>query len=667
MPNQKRRVYFNEFNVLMDNTAYLPLVSGLLHAKALTEPVLTQNYVFMPYIYHRDSVENIVGRHEQPDVAAFSVSMWNEQLNLRVAESIRRLYPECLIVFGGPQVPQQPEAYFELHPFIDVAVRGEGEETFSEILKRALESRDFSQIAGAAFRGTESNQCVINKEERSQSRDLDIVPSPYLEGLYDDLIENSTMNFQAIVETNRGCPFPCTFCFWGQGGLSRKYRFHGLDRVRREIEWCARNKIKYIFNADSNFGMHDRDMEITEALVATKKAYGFPEKFRTCFGKNTDDKIYDIASLMHENGLEKGITLSRQSNDEQTLLNIRRKNIKMSTYKNLQIRFNESDVPVYSELILGLPGETYSTWSEGIEGMLQSGLKNQLFVYQCQVYPNTELSDPDYMKNFGIVTQRVVLNEIHAAVRESFLVTEYEDIIVTTNSMPGKDWRRMSVFSWVLMLLHSLKLGFFVSFYLFNRHNLRYTDFISYISEQRMPAHIGGILRGEVEEFSSQIDRMLEGQGRGRVLEEFGKIYWDEEEASFLRISSSLGQFYDEYLELVVAFMDERNCNYDLHELTEAVKYQALRIPLSSGTHNDVSSFSYNLPEFFEGAFRQKPVPLRKVPQDLVIEDQQDYTGRKEDYARETILWGRKSGTMLTRTGGNRTRSTEETEEKVSL
>lgn len=303
---RKRRVYFNEFNVLMENAAYLPLVSGLLRAYADTSPSLSVSYEFMPFIFYRDTLERIMVQYDNPSVAAFSVSMWNEQLNLKVAEQVKARYPDCLVVFGGPNVPHHPQAYFERYPFVDVAVRGEGEEAFSEILTRYLESRDFTGIPGVSWRHPTTASCVRNQAERSQSRNLDVYPSPYLEGLFEELIANSgDLGFQQIIETNRGCPFLCTFCFWGQGGLSRKYRYHGLDRVASEIEWAAKHKIRYVFNADSNFGMHKRDLEIARMLVETKRNFGYPEKFRTCFGKNTDEKIYEVARLLHEHELER--------------------------------------------------------------------------------------------------------------------------------------------------------------------------------------------------------------------------------------------------------------------------------------------------------------------------------------------------------------------------
>ena len=75
MLHRKRRLYFNEFNVRLDNATYLPLSSGLLRAYAETSELLRANYDFMPFIFYRDNLERILGHYDNPDVAAFSVSM----------------------------------------------------------------------------------------------------------------------------------------------------------------------------------------------------------------------------------------------------------------------------------------------------------------------------------------------------------------------------------------------------------------------------------------------------------------------------------------------------------------------------------------------------------------------------------------------------------------
>jgi putative methyltransferase len=528
-----------------------------------------------------------------------------------------------------------------------VAVRGEGEDAFSAILTRFVSSRDFSGIPGIAWRDPATGQCVRNDAERPHSRDLDMYPSPYLIGLFDELLASRRdIHFQAIIETNRGCPFSCTYCFWGQGGLSKKYRLHSLERIAAEVEWFAKQRIEYIFCADSNFGIHKRDVEVARILAETKKKYGYPQKFRACFAKNVDERIYEIGMLLHGQGMEKGVTLSFQSTDEQVLQNIRRKNIKMSTYKNLQVRFNEAKVPVYSELILGLPGETYETWTTGIEQMLQSGLTEQLFVYFCQVYPNTEMADPSYQKRWGIVTKRIILSEIHGAVRPEELAPEFEDIIITTNSMPLSEWRKISVFSWVAMLLQSMRLGVFVLMYMVDRYRIKYMDLLKYISECRMPSGVGNILREEVAHFEAQLDRLLAGHCRGHEMPEFGSIYWDEEEASFLRISDKLDQFYDEMLALLRVFLKERGISYDEAELSEAVQYQRMRIHSCHPPATTERRFSFNFPEYFETRFHRNPVPLSAKPQILTL-SRRDFQGDKVRYAREVILWGRKSGAML--------------------
>ena len=158
----------------------------------------------------------------------------------------------------------------------------------------------------------------------------------------------------------------------------------------------------------------------------------------------------------------------------------------------------------------------------------------------------------------------------------------------------------------------------------------------------------GSIFHRELGEFNAQIDQILAGQGRGRELREFGAIYWDEEEASFLRISNDLDQFYIEMLTLLSGFLTERGISFDESELQEVVKYQKLRIPTHSDPVSSVQPFQFNIPEYFETCFRSDAQPLRRRYQELALVDPRDYEGNKFEYAKESILWGRKSGTMLT-------------------
>ena len=644
----KKRIYFNEYNFLMGQTTYLPLVSGLLQAYAEKTPDLRNHYDFMPFLFHVDLPEKIISQIDNPFIATFSVMMWNEQLSLQVAKEIKDKFPNCIIIFGGAQPPHRPIDYFKKYPFIDITVRGQGEETFSKILTALVDKSDLREIPSMSWRDPVSGECIVNEEELIFNNDLDRFPSPYLKGLYDDLIKSrKDLNFQAILETNRGCPFMCTFCYWGMGGLNRKFSFHSIERIKQEFEWCGKNGIVYIFNADSNFGQHDRDMEIVDALIKTKEKFGYPEKFRTCYGKNTDEKIYEIARKMFENKLEKGITLSRQSNDREVLKIIKRGNIKMSTYVNLQKKFNEADIPVYSELILGLPGETYNSWKQGIEDLLQAGLKNQLFIYLCQVFPNTELADEGYREQHGILTKRIELNELHGSFRKPGEIIEYEDVVITTKTMSLSSWKSMVVFSLTTMVFHSLKLGFFILMYLAQRFEIKYTDFLSFISENNISKKSTPFIKSELQNFYDHTDRILEGKGRGISLPEYGEISWDVEEASFLRISENLDTFYNELFDVIVCFLKEKNINFDREELKQALNYQKCRIPQPSARSEREVSFDQNFPLYFDTLLSDCPEPLAEHSQSILIK-QKDFQNDKKLFAKEIILWGRKSGTNLT-------------------
>ena len=416
---------------------------------------------------------------------------------------------------------------------------------------------------------------------------------------------------------------------------------HGLDRVAAEIDWAGRNRIRYMFNADSNFGMHKRDPEIAEFLIETKRKYGFPEKFRTCWGKNTDKTVFHIANRLHAHGLEKGITLARQSNSKTVLGNVKRGNIKLETYSNLHRLFNARNIPVYTEMILGLPGETYESWRDGLEQLLKAGLKNQLLIYQCEVYPNTEFGDPDYQKKFGIRTQRIELREIHGSVRSEGWIPEFQDIVVETDSMPVADWRRMTRLSIMTMALCSMKLGHCILAYLVDRFGVGYMDFIEYLCDRGGPEG-GRIFRDEVEFYDRYLDTLLSGGGRGVELPEFGAFYWDIEEASFLRCATQFDDFYAQFLEVVCHFISERGIQFDSQEIGEVVRYQRLSMPnVDVGTATK-TEFAFNIPEYFARRFGTDPISVERDRQTLSLRPR-DFNGDLQGFAREIILWGRKS------------------------
>ena len=641
-----RNIYFNEFNLLMGSggIVYLPFVSGILSAYIKTSPIITKNFRVMPFLFVPDTVDKILENYrEVPHIACFSISMWNEQLSLAIAKKIKEMYQECTIIFGGAQCPHEPTQYMMDNPYIDICVRAEGEDALLQIVEKISQNGEsFDGIPNIAFRGT-SNRIVVNIEKPDYDRSLDAFPSPYLSGEFEYLLNKENHGYQAIVETNRGCPFLCTFCYWGKGGNNTKYRFRSLDTVFKDLEYLSEKRVEYIFNADSNFGMHQRDYEIALKLIELKKKNGYPEKFRTCWGKNTSERIFKIASLLQLNGLDKGVTLARQSNSDLVLKNIKRDNIKLEAYEFLEKNFNRLQVPVYAELILGLPGETAASWEVGIDQMLSAGLNNQLFIYQAEVYPNTELGSMEYQRKFQIKTTKIKLNEIHCSPREPTWIPEYQHIVTSTYSMTTTDWRMMTNYSLVTMLMHSMKAGIYIIAYMHKRLGLPYGKIFNLVinSEKKY-------LKSLMDYFKDYSKKLLTGEGRGLFLEEYSDVYLEAEEVAFLKITQNKESFYTDIYEELITLVPYK---YQI-EFREVIKFQSLLMPeLVSESDLLAVEFETNIPEFCYSIFINKDITIKNEPTILRVY-RTGYVSMHE-FTKKQLIWARKSGTILFNTDLN--------------
>jgi putative methyltransferase len=644
----KINVFFNEYNLLMGSggVTYLPLVSGILSANAKKNAKIRNNFKFKKFIFHPETPENIIKNYYKdfPDIAVFSVAMWNEQLCLKVAKILKKKF-NTLIIFGGASCPHFPTEYFKKYPFIDVTIRAEGEDSFNEILLRYLEDKnDFSKIPNVAFRDKKNKKCLINYEKFGFIKDLDIYPSPYLTGEFDYLVSGKKEhNYQAIIETNRGCPFLCTYCYWGKGGNTTKYRFHSLGRVFDEIDWVSKNKIKYLFNADSNFGMHRRDIQIAEKLIENKIKTGYPEKFRTCWGKNTSEQIFKIGNMLHIHDLEKGITLARQTNSKEALKNVKRDNIKLDTYSELEKKFNNLKIPIYADMIMGLPGETYQSWIDGLGSLLQTSINNQIFVYQAEVYPNTELNEEAYKKKFKIKTKKIELLETHCSPKEQKWLKEYQEIVIGTISMPTKDWKKSNLFSVVLMVMHSFKLGFYILNYLSKEIQVSGKDFVKFICDNANKKDYPFIYKNIILNANRWINNLLNGKGRGVLNTKYSDVYLEIEEIIFLDVSQNFKIFYKELKKIVKNLVGKKKWNENCEVINEIFMYQNLRMPRIN-TDNRQLNFKYNIAEYlFYLNSSNKNIKLKKQSNSIKVINTKNYGDDYREFTKKKIIWARKN------------------------
>src|SRR5262245_12096895 len=222
---------------------YLPYSVALLQTYVERRAADPHRYRFLLPLYKRIRIGDAVAQLESADIVGFSTYVWNACISLEIARRLKARRPGITIVFGGPHVPDQPEQFLRANPCVDIAVHNEGEGTFLTLLER-FPNRDWEDIPGVSFIGDDGS--FVRLPNAPRFRDLDEVPSPFLNGTFDALIAaNQEESWIGLWETNRGCPFQCTFCDWGSATAGKVTKF-GIDRLYREVDWFAQKKIEYI-------------------------------------------------------------------------------------------------------------------------------------------------------------------------------------------------------------------------------------------------------------------------------------------------------------------------------------------------------------------------------------------------------------------------------------
>jgi 2-(S-pantetheinyl)-carbapenam-3-carboxylate methyltransferase len=637
----KTRIAFFQFGFRYGNEVYLPYSVGLLWAYARTLPDVAERYENGGFVFLRDDPDRIVAGLDAPGVAAFSTYVWNWEMSVAVARRIKARFPACLIVFGGPQVPNRVGDFFARHPYIDVLVHGEGEVTFAELLREHAGARDYARVAGLSHAGGTS-------APRPRTRELDRFPSPYLTGVFDDLLK-LPYDFAAVWETNRGCPYACTFCDWGSS-IAQKMSTWSEARLDAEIDYFGERRIRYVYGGDANFGILPRDVHIAERLAATKARLGYPDKFRVNFAKNSNERVRAIAKILNDQRLEKGITLSVQSMDETTLTTIKRRNMKYDSLAGFLKQYRRDGIAAYTEVILGLPGETYQSFKSGLDTLMEAGAHDCVLIYRCTVLPNAEMNDPTYRAAHGIKWKRmpIFLNHTFPG---SDPVQEFEDAVVETATMSEDDYRRSLVFAWAQQAFHALHLTQVVAIYARARGGVRYAEFYERLlefAEARPDTLVGEELRATRAKIADVLDR---GQTWDIVVDGFTRLTWALEEASFLRISLELDRFYAE-LDAFLQFLDARgvvriepDVRADLLTYQKSILVQPER---SGGAqvidlHHSVHSFYQSIVTGVRG----DDAELRAGRFRVVIDDPYAFSGDKEQYATKILFWGRRIGKLI--------------------
>ncbi|MBQ2828652.1 MAG: hypothetical protein IJF20_05340 [Clostridia bacterium] len=623
----KKNIYFIQPNTLLGNSIYYPYAVGVLSSYALQFEDISSKYELAGIIFKEDSTEEVMSVIKEPEIVGFSNYFWNYDYNLQQAENIKEKYPECKIIFGGHQVARDSD-FLQKYSFIDILIFGEGEIPFTRILRALDKNESLENIPNISFRNDKGE--IIKTQDKAEG--VENYPSPYLTGIFDKLLNvPEGMEFNAQLETNRGCPYHCSFCDWCDYDLPM--RQFPMERVKKDLEWISEHRISYCMCVDSNFGLFERDEEIAEFAVNLKNKNGFPDKFGACFAKNKTDRIFTINKMFNDVGMSKGVSLAFQSMSETVLENISRKNMNKDKLSEQLELYHKAGIPTYTELILGLPGETLESFSEGICELLERGQHDSINVFRCEVYPNSTLSNKDYMKKFGIKTAINKLNINHCAISNAVFSGGLE-YIIETSTMSAEDLVKATVFSACIQSVHCHGLLQCFAIYLHNAMGVPYynfyNSFINFFSERE------GVIGDTIRRISRCIESTAEGEvDLSYINREFGDITWPYEEAMLIDYIYKLDDFYNEAEDFLASFGIEEKV------MKELMSYQKNLIVTPFG--NDVEeTYNYDWKEYFYNILANKEATLEKKETSLRF-FATDVPADWENYAKKIIWYGRRN------------------------
>ncbi len=386
---------------LVTSLSDFPLSLGMVLAHASASERLADRFSF--HLAYATPGE--LARVERPAVWLLSNYLWTEARNAKLARALGESPVAQLTVFGGPQVPG-PTGVAAWMPTVgaDVAVHGEGEAALEELLHTL--PQDWAEEPGATAALAGVPGCSVlgtdgarTGPERPRLADLDELPSPFLTGWFDDL--GGDLFFSAVLETNRGCPYGCTFCDWGSATRSR-IRSFALERVEAEIDWIAAHGFEHLLLADANFGILERDREIADALVRARRRHGAPVVVGTNYAKNPKRHVVDIVADLVAGGFVTIGQVALQTVDKPTLSAVNRSNIAPESYDDLLRAFDELGLPVQTDLMMGLPGATPAAFRGDLQHVIDSDV--HAIVARTKVLRNSPMNAPDYRERFAIRT-----------------------------------------------------------------------------------------------------------------------------------------------------------------------------------------------------------------------------------------------------------------------
>lgn len=448
------KIYLGDltYNTIVVSTESLPINIGFIASYCIKQ---FGNQVDITLFKYIDDLEKAISE-SPPDILGLSNYCWCQNVSQEMFKLFTEKNPNGLRVWGGPNFPidaPSQKKFFKKFEIIDIYVPIDGEVGFSNIVEKVLHGNP-KKIRDIALESSLDGCIIKNPEGRllysladTRIKNLDEIPSPYLTGLVDKFFDD---NLIPMLQTNRGCPFSCTFCTDGRDAVNIVNRF-SKERTKAEINYIARHVKKNIhsmFVSDLNFGMIPGDIETCNFISDIQDKYDYPHKLLTTTGKNNKKKIIESIKSLKDSLT---LSMSVQSMDEQVLKNIKRDNISTDVMLELAPAIKENKMNTTAEVILGLPGETYDSHLETIRKLVSAKL-DDIITYTCFLLPGSEMATPEQQMKWKFKTKFRMLPMDFAKLKSGKNICEIEEVIIGSKDLNFDDYVKLRLIGFTLWM-----------------------------------------------------------------------------------------------------------------------------------------------------------------------------------------------------------------------
>jgi putative methyltransferase len=466
----------------------LPYVSSILRSWCEHNSATPEAFEWLEPIWRRDTAEGDLDDYcpTPPDILGLSCYTWNWELQCKVARWAKCRNPHCLVVAGGPDPDYKDPGFFRTHSYIDMIVVKDGEIPFTQILETFLKGgRDFRHIPGLYLPSPSPSLRLLDQPASAHlytgpGQVPDVFDhSPYLEhaGMYERLMADQKGQWvTATLETNRGCPYSCSFCDWGSSTMSKIRKFE-MARVEDEIEWLGRIGVQIVMLADANFGILPRDVEIADRLVETRAKYHYPRALYYSSAKNNPDRTVEIARRTYHAQLTMGHVLAVQHTDSEVLAATDRTNIPAAKYREVVAKLASFGIPSEVQLILGIPGDTVEKWKNCLAELMDWGVHDNFQASPYALLPNAPAAEPAFMAKWQIETVDRGLVPYGGIQEKNAQSCTSSKIVVGWRGFGKQDWVEVSTYTAFIRAYHNRALTRLPAIYLRLVHGVTYREY----------------------------------------------------------------------------------------------------------------------------------------------------------------------------------------------